>query len=89
MILHDRARETAAFVKIDSGNIERRHGRTSNPAAHTAATVRPPPTVDAETAAAVARAVRRTFAQKRGKKPTVLSLLGGPEVQYDESDETT
>lgn len=59
------------------------------PAAYTAATVRPLPTVDAETAAAVARAVRRTFAQKRGKKPTVLSLLGGPEVQYDESDETT
>lgn len=57
--------------------------------ASTAATVRPPPTVDAETVAAVARAVRRTFAQKRGKKPTVLSLLGGPEVQYDESDETT
>lgn len=69
------------------------------PAAHPAApgtpgtpgavAVRPPATLDAETAVAVARAVRRTFAQQRGKKPTVLSLLGGPEVQYDESDETS
>ena len=45
--------------------------------------------LDDETAAAVARAVRRTFAQHRGKKPTVLSLLGGPELQYDEADESS
>ena len=45
--------------------------------------------VDAETAAAVARAVRRTFAQQRGKKPTVLSLLGSAELQYDEADESS
>ncbi len=63
---------------------------TAHPAAPRALVpVRHPPTLDAETVAAVARAVRRTFAQQRGKKPTVLSLLGGPEVQYDESDETS
>src|SRR5262249_4283071 len=42
--------------------------------------------VDEDTAATVARTVRRTFALKRGVKPTVLSLLAGREVQYDESD---
>lgn len=42
---------------------------------------------DDETVAAVARTVRRTFAQHRGKKPTVLSLLAGREVKYDEPDE--
>ena len=47
----------------------------------------PPGPLDDETAAAVVRAVRRTFALQRGKKPTVLSLLAGREVKYDEPDE--
>lgn len=65
--------------------------RPAVPAALAGSGVRPPPTLslDAETAAAVARAVRRTFALQRGKKPTVLSLLGGPELQYDEADESS
>jgi mRNA degradation ribonuclease J1/J2 len=43
--------------------------------------------LDEATASAVSRAVRRTFALHRGPKPTVLSLLAGHEVQYDETDE--
>jgi ribonuclease J len=47
-----------------------------------------PPLVDDKTAAEVARVVRRTFALHRGCKPTVLSLLAGRELQYDELDES-
>jgi ribonuclease J len=35
----------------------------------------------------VTRAVRSTFARRRGIKPTVLTVLGGTEVGYDEGDE--
>lgn len=37
--------------------------------------------------AAIRRAVRNTFARRRGVKPTVLPVLVGPEVGYDEEDD--
>lgn len=37
---------------------------------------------------AVTRAVRSTFARRRGVKPTVLAVLAGPEIGYDEEDDT-
>lgn len=37
---------------------------------------------------AIMRAVRNTFARRRGVKPTVLTVLAGPEVSYDEEENT-
>lgn len=37
--------------------------------------------------AAIRRAVRNTFARRRGVKPTVLPVLVGPEVGYDDEDD--
>jgi ribonuclease J len=38
--------------------------------------------------ATILRAVRNTFARRRGVKPTVLPVLVGPEVGYDEYDDS-
>jgi ribonuclease J len=38
---------------------------------------------------AVTRAVRSTFARRRGVKPTILAVLAGPEVGYDEQDDAS
>ncbi len=76
----------AAAGSAALGESARRSSLSPSPSAAAAAANASRAALDDETAAAVARAVRRTFAQHRGKKPTVLSLLASREVKYDESD---
>jgi ribonuclease J len=44
---------------------------------------------DSGAALAIKRAVRNTFARRRGIKPAVLTVLAGPELGYDEQEDTS